>query len=101
MSQRTVRDGILAPQTGIARDPKGNATAVVVGPDNKAIGRDVKVDRTVGENWLVTSGLAAGDRLIVEGLNRIKPGQLVKPVPAGSKPEPKPTTDNKTGNASA
>ncbi len=84
LSQETARDAILAPQIGITRDPKGNATALVIGPANKAVSRDVKVDRTVGAAWLVTSGLAAGDRLIVEGLNRIKPGQAVKPVVAGS-----------------
>ena len=84
LSQETARDAILAPQIGITRDPKGNATALVIGPANKAVSRDVKVDRTVGAAWLVTSGLAAGDRLIVEGLNRIKPGQAVKPVAAGS-----------------
>ncbi len=90
LSQQTAQNAILAPQTGISRDPKGNATALVVGNDNKAVSRDVKLDRTVGDKWLVASGLAAGDKLIVEGLNRVKPGQAIKPVPAGSKPAPRP-----------
>ena len=52
--------------------------------------RDVTADRTVGDKWLVTAGLKPGDKLIVEGLGRIKPGQAIKPVPAGSKPTPPP-----------
>lgn len=90
LSQATASNAILAPQTGIARDPRGAATALVVGPGNKAVVRKVVADRTVGNAWLITSGLEAGDRLIVEGLGQIKPGQVVKPVPAGSKPKPKP-----------
>jgi membrane fusion protein (multidrug efflux system) len=73
---------ILAPQQGISRDVKGDATAVVVGADEKAELRHVVADRTVGDHWLVSSGLEPGDKLIVEGLGRIKPGQKVKPVPA-------------------
>ena len=81
---------ILAPQQAISRDVKGNATALVVGADSKAEVRTLVADRTVGDKWLVTSGLAPGDKLIVEGLGRIKAGQAVKPVavklaePAGS-----------------
>ncbi len=90
LSQETARNAILAPQAGIARDPKGNATALLIGHDAKgmpvAISRDVTVDRTVGDKWLVTKGLTAGDQLIVEGLNRIKPGKPIRPVVAGSKP---------------
>ncbi len=96
LSQETAQNAILAPQTGISRDPKGNATAMVVGTNDKgatvALSRDVIVDRTVGDKWLVTKGLAANDRLIVEGLNRIKPGQPIQPVPAGSKPAPPPAS---------
>ena len=78
------RDAILAPQQGISRDVKGNATALVIGADSKAELRTVATERTVGTQWLVTKGLSAGDKLIIEGLGRIGPGQLVKPVPAGS-----------------
>ena len=87
-SQATRRDAILAPEQGIARSPKGDATAMIVGPGNKAVQRVVKTDRTVGAAWLVTGGLKAGDRLIVEGLSKIKAGQAVQPVPAGSRPPP-------------
>jgi membrane fusion protein, multidrug efflux system len=77
------RAAILAPQQGISRDVKGNATAVVIKPDSSVELRQVVAERTVGDKWLVSSGLSAGDRLVVEGLGRIKPGQKVSPVPLG------------------
>jgi membrane fusion protein (multidrug efflux system) len=84
--QSEARDAILAPQQGISRDAKGNATALVVGEGDKAEPRTVVASRTIGDKWLVTDGFHAGDKLIVEGLSRIKAGQVVKPVPAGSAP---------------
>ena len=78
------KSAILAPQQGISRDAKGGATAVVVNGEEKAELRHVVADRTVGDQWLVSSGLAPGDRLIVEGLSRIKVGEKVHPVPAES-----------------
>jgi membrane fusion protein (multidrug efflux system) len=74
------RAAILAPQQGISRDVKGNATAVVVGAEDKAELRQVVADRTVGDQWLVSSGLKEGDKLVIEGLGKIKPGQVVRPV---------------------
>jgi membrane fusion protein (multidrug efflux system) len=88
LSQATAKDAILAPQQGLSRDPRGAATVFVVGPDDKAVQKAVVATRTVGDQWLVTSGLQAGDRMIVEGLDRIKPGMTVRPMPAGSKPAP-------------
>lgn len=70
---------ILAPQPGISRDPRGRATAMVVGAQNKVEMRQVEVDRTIGDKWIVTKGLKAGDRLIVEGLVNLRPGTVVKP----------------------
>jgi membrane fusion protein, multidrug efflux system len=77
-------DAILAPQQGISRDARGNATALVVGADSKAQLRAVTTTRTVGEDWLVSEGLVPGDRLIVEGAARVQPGQSVTPVPVKS-----------------
>jgi membrane fusion protein (multidrug efflux system) len=74
------RDAILVPQQGISRDSKGNATALVISADSKAELREVVTERTVGDKWLVSKGLQPGDRLIVEGLSRVQPGQVVKPV---------------------
>ncbi|MBB5210437.1 efflux RND transporter periplasmic adaptor subunit [Microbulbifer hydrolyticus] len=72
-------DAILVPQQGIARDPKGNTTAMVVGEGNTVELRPVRVSQTVGSNWLVESGLKVGDRVIVEGLQKIRPGAVVSP----------------------
>ncbi len=74
----------LVPQQGVARDPRGNATVLIVGPGNKAVLRPVTVDRTMGADWVVSSGLKPGDKVITEGTVAAKPGKPVKPVPAGS-----------------
>lgn len=73
---------ILVPQQGVTRDTKGNPTALVVGADNKVELRVLKTRRTVGDKWLVSEGLKAGDKLIVDGLQKIGPGMPVNPVPA-------------------
>ena len=86
LSQATMRNAILVPQQGVARDPRGSATVYLVGPNNKAILKTVKADRTVGESWLISEGLAPGDKVITEGLDKVKPNQPVRPVPAGSAP---------------
>jgi membrane fusion protein, multidrug efflux system len=73
-----VREGaVLAPQNGITHAPDGTATALVVGADDTVEKRSVKLDRAIGDQWVVTKGLAAGDRLIVGGLQRVKPGVRV------------------------
>ncbi|HXR18332.1 MAG TPA: efflux RND transporter periplasmic adaptor subunit [Steroidobacteraceae bacterium] len=74
--------GVLAPQQGILRDPKGNASALVVSAQGKVEPRAVKVTRTIGDQWLIDEGLAAGDRLIVEGLQKVQPGMAVKAIEA-------------------
>ena len=71
--------GILAPQQGITRDPRGRATALVVNRQGKVEQRNVTVDRPQGSNWVVTDGLRPGDQLIVEGLIGLQPGATVKP----------------------
>ena len=75
-------EAILAPQQGVTRTPTGEATAMVVGADNKVEVRKLKAARAVGNRWLVTEGLNPGDRLITEGLQFIRPGAEVNPVPA-------------------
>jgi membrane fusion protein (multidrug efflux system) len=82
-----VRDNaVLAPQRGITRDQRGNASALVVGAGSKVEPRVVHVSRTIGDQWLVDDGLAAGDQLIVEGLQKIQPGMPVHVVEAGAAP---------------
>ena len=88
LTQITARNAILVPQAGVSRNPKGEATVVLVGPDNNAVLRSVTADRTIGDKWLVTAGLKPGDKVIVEGLGQIRPGKPVRPVPAGSPPSP-------------
>ncbi len=71
-------DAILVPQRGVSRNSKGEPTALVVSKNTRVESRVLKIDRSVGANWLVTEGLMAGDRLIVEGLQKIHPGAAVK-----------------------
>ncbi|MGE0209706.1 MAG: efflux RND transporter periplasmic adaptor subunit [Lysobacteraceae bacterium] len=71
-------DAVLVPQRGIARDPKGNTTAMVVDAQGVVEQRQVVVSRTIGDQWLVESGLTAGDRVVVEGLQKIAPGATVE-----------------------
>nr|WP_243303879.1 efflux RND transporter periplasmic adaptor subunit [Geothrix oryzisoli] len=75
---------ILVPQQGVTRDPKGNAIAMVVDPSDKIEQRTLKVDRAIGSKWLILEGLNAGDRVVVEGLQKIRPGVAVKVVPASA-----------------
>jgi len=78
--QASLPNAVMAPQQGIARDAKGGATALVLDRNNKVEQRAVIAERAVGDKWLVTSGLKAGDRLIVEGTSKVRPGAVAKPV---------------------
>lgn len=84
------QEALLVPQQGIARDPKGHTTALVVGTDGKAEARAVEVSQTVGDKWLVEGGLIAGDRVIVEGLQKVRPGVPVQATEAGAAQAPGP-----------
>jgi membrane fusion protein (multidrug efflux system) len=91
----TVEDGvseqaIIVPQRGVTRNQNGEATVMLVGAEEKVEPRTITVARTVGENWLVSGGLKAGDRVILEGFQRARPGTQVKVVPFGAKPEAAP-----------
>ncbi|EOI7492462.1 efflux RND transporter adaptor subunit AcrA [Yersinia enterocolitica] len=71
-------DALLVPQQGVTRNPRGEATAMVVGADDKVELRTLVANQAIGNKWLVTEGLKAGDRLIVSGLQKIRPGVQVK-----------------------
>ncbi len=90
MGQRP--NGVLAPQQGITRDAKGNAVAMVVTPEGKVEQRVVQASRTIGDQWLVDEGLRAGDRVIVEGLQKVQPGGNATAVEAGATPAGTPAT---------
>jgi membrane fusion protein (multidrug efflux system) len=92
---------ILVPQRGVTRNPKGDAIVMVVGAEEKAEPRPITVARTVGDNWLVTNGLKPGDRVIVEGLQRARPGTQVKALPFGSKPTEGAPVAGATANSAA
>jgi len=82
------QDALLVPQQGVTHDAKGQPTAMVVEADNKVGVRSVKVSRTIGDKWLVEDGLVAGDRVIVEGLQKIRPGAVVQATEASATPPP-------------
>jgi len=75
-------NAILVPQQGVTRDRSGNATTLVINKDSKVEVRPLKISRAVGDKWLVEEGLALGEQLIVEGVQKVKPGASVKAVPA-------------------
>jgi membrane fusion protein, multidrug efflux system len=81
-------DAVLVPEPGITRNPKGGATALIVGKDGKVELLAVHVSRTVGDQWLVEDGLKAGDRVIIEGLQKVQPGKAVAPTEAGTEIQP-------------
>lgn len=73
--------GILVPQQGVTHDARGQATALVLGADGIVEQRLLKLGEALGDKWVVKSGLSAGDRLIVDGLQKVKPGAQAKAVP--------------------
>jgi membrane fusion protein (multidrug efflux system) len=77
LQEGVAQNALLVPQQGVTHDPKGNATALVVNADNKVEMRALKTNRAIGDKWLVTDGLQAGDRVIVEGLQKAMPGASV------------------------
>ena len=81
-------NAFLIPQQAVSRDPKGNATVFVVAPDgkggSKAVSKQVTTTRTSGSNWVVTAGLNAGDKVIVQGVGKVKADATVRPVAAGT-----------------
>jgi membrane fusion protein (multidrug efflux system) len=81
ISQGVQSRGILVPQRAVSRDERGQPTVLVVGKNGMSELRVIQADRAVGDNWLVTSGLKAGDKVIVEGGPLMRPGMPVKPQP--------------------
>ncbi|HMK76540.1 MAG TPA: efflux RND transporter periplasmic adaptor subunit [Thermodesulfobacteriota bacterium] len=81
VQEGVVDRAILVPQQGVSRDPKGNPVALIVDGSGKVEQRMITVARAMGDRWLVSEGLNPGDRLIVEGSQKIRPGAPVKAVP--------------------
>ena len=78
---------ILLPQQAVSRDPKGNPLVLIVNAESKVEQRMLTLDRAVGDQWLVSSGLAPGEQVIVEGVQRLRPGAVVKVVPFEADPK--------------
>jgi membrane fusion protein (multidrug efflux system) len=83
-AQAVQTGAILVPQQAVSRDPQGNATLFVVGPGNRAVQRTVVATMTQGPYWVVTQGLAPGEKVITQGLANVKDGGEIKPVPASA-----------------
>jgi membrane fusion protein, multidrug efflux system len=82
LTRGTRSAALLVPQRGVSHNPRGEATVLIVEKDDKVAERVVVADRSINGEWLITDGLAAGDRVIVDGLQKAKPGAQVKAVPA-------------------
>lgn len=80
VTEGTNEQAILVPQQGVFRNPRGEAVALIVDAEDKVQQRILTIDRAIGNKWLVSSGLNPGDRVIVEGIQRARPGSLVKIV---------------------
>jgi membrane fusion protein (multidrug efflux system) len=93
LNEGLLTQALLAPQVGITRDAKGNGSAMVVNRAGKVEARSVRVSRTLGDQWLVEEGLSAGDRLIVEGLQKVQPDMPVQAVEQS--PPASATADNR------
>ncbi len=88
VNQGTDPHGILVPQLAVGRTPKGEPTVLVVDGENMARLRPIKTARAVDGNWQVVDGLKAGDKVIVQGLQGIRPDMKVNPMPAQAAPAP-------------
>jgi membrane fusion protein (multidrug efflux system) len=81
-AQAITTSAILVPQQAVTRDPQGNATLFVVGPGGRAVQRTVVAARTQGTDWVVTQGLAPGEKVITQGTANLRDGAQIKAVPA-------------------
>jgi membrane fusion protein (multidrug efflux system) len=79
--QKGVMDrAILVPQQAVSRDPKGNPLALIVDGAGKVQQKQIRIDRAIGDKWLVSSGLNASDRVVLEGSQKVRPGAPAKAV---------------------
>lgn len=85
-------DALLVPQQSVTRNPRGDATTMVVGKDDKVEIRQITASQAIGDKWLVTDGLKAGDRVIVTGLQKVRPGAQVKAQEVSSDDKKQPNT---------
>ncbi|MCC7462470.1 MAG: efflux RND transporter periplasmic adaptor subunit [Gammaproteobacteria bacterium] len=84
LTQGVRRDALLVPQRGVTRNRRGEATVMVVGADNTVAERVVTAERVVDDSWLIADGLAPQERVVVDGLQKIRPGAQVHAVAAAA-----------------
>jgi membrane fusion protein, multidrug efflux system len=103
LTQGTRSAALMVPQRGVAHNARGEATVLVVDKDEKVTERVVTADRAIEGEWLITAGLSAGERVIVDGLQKAKPGSPVKAVPAAEELAANPTcgADLRAGGAAS
>lgn len=99
--QAVIKEGVnehavLVPQQGVSRDHKGNPFALIVDAENKVNLHMLTIDRAIGNKWLILTGLAPGDRVIVQGMQRVRPGATVKGIPFREDGTKSATPENKT-----
>jgi membrane fusion protein (multidrug efflux system) len=87
LTRGTRAAALLVPQRGVSRNSNGEATVMVVDAQNKVAERSVTADRAIAGEWLITAGLSAGDRVVLDGLQKAKPGAVVTPTPAPEQAE--------------
>lgn len=80
VAQSQLENAVIVPQQAVVRNAGGTTSVWAIGDDNHVNPRTIEVSRALGDKWLVSSGLAAGDRIVVSGLQKIAPGALVSPV---------------------
>ena len=86
LAQGTHPQAIRVPHAAVTHDPKGQAVVMVVGADNKVEARTVQTAQSLGDTWVITGGLQPGERVIVEGLQRARPGSAVQPQEQAAPP---------------
>ncbi|GAB4301528.1 MAG: efflux RND transporter periplasmic adaptor subunit [Desulfuromonadia bacterium] len=86
VEEKSIPDAILVPQRAVTRTPKGDPMVFVVGKEEKVEPRPIRAGRTIQDSWLVEEGLRPGDRVIVEGIQKARPGTVVKSLPYGQAP---------------
>ena len=84
IEEGVIEQALLVPQQGVARDPKGNPYALIVDAEGNVEQRMLTIDRAEVNQWLVTAGLKPGDQVIVEGVQKVRPGAPAKAVPFGA-----------------
>jgi membrane fusion protein, multidrug efflux system len=82
LTRGTREAALLVPQRGVSRNARGDATVWIVDDESKVAERQVTADRAINGEWLITAGLSAGDRVVLDGLQKVKPGTVVKATPA-------------------